>query len=62
MKKPVAKLIGQNGNIFNLSAIAANSLRNSGLSENIPLMNERISQSCSYDEALNVISEFVKIE
>jgi hypothetical protein len=25
-------------------------------------MNERISQSCSYDEALNVISEFVKIE
>ena len=50
--KPDCKLIGEDGNIFNLMARAAKTLRENGLSEEAAEMRERITSSGSYDEAL----------
>lgn len=59
--KPDCKLIGEDGNIFNLMARASKTLRENGLSEEAAEMRERITSSGSYDEALCIIGEYVNI-
>ena len=59
--KPDCKLIGEDGNIFNLMARASRTLRENGLSEEATEMRERITSSGSYDEALCIIGEYVNI-
>ena len=62
-EKPDCPLIGADGNIFNLMGMAANTLRNHGQLEQAKEMQERITGGgChSYDEALNIIGEYVNI-
>ena len=59
--KPDCKLIGEDGNIFNLMARAIKTLRQNNLSEEAKAMRERITSSGSYDEALCIIGEYVNI-
>ncbi len=59
--KPDCKLIGEDGNIFNLMARAAKTLRENDLCEEATEMRERITSSGSYDEALCIIGEYVNI-
>jgi len=59
--KPDCKLIGEDGNIFNLMARAIKTLRENNLSEEAKEMRERITSSGSYDEALCIIGEYVNI-
>ena len=59
--KPDCPLIGQDGNIFNLMGIALRTLRQSGMADEAKAMQERITASGSYDEALNIIGEYVNI-
>ena len=59
--KPDCKLIGEDGNIFNLMARAARTLRENNLSEEAKEMRERITSSGSYEEALCIIGEYVNI-
>ncbi len=59
--KPDCKLIGEDGNIFNLMARASRTLRENDLSEETKEMRERITSSGSYDEALRIIGEYVNI-
>ncbi|MDE7423575.1 MAG: hypothetical protein K2N51_07775 [Lachnospiraceae bacterium] len=62
-EKPIAYLIGQNGNIFNLMGIASNMLIASGKKEQAKEMCEKIkSQAKNYDEALLIIMEYVEVE
>lgn len=61
INKPDCKLIGEDGNIFNLMARAARTLRENDLSEEAKEMRERITSSGSYDEALCIIGEYVNI-
>ena len=58
--KPTAKLIGENGNIFNLLGIARKSLRHVPAAHNE--MTERVFQAGSYDEALQITMEYVDVE
>lgn len=60
-KKPDCKLIGENGNIFNLMGIASRTLRQNGMAEEAVEMRDRIRASGSYDEALCIICEYVNI-
>ena len=60
--KPVCKLIGENGNIFNLIGIARRALKEAGEPEKANEMTERVMQAGSYDEALRVIMEYVEVE
>ena len=58
--KPEAKLLGVNGNIFNLLGICKRSLRKSSPNAFNELL-ERVENSKSYDEALAIIMEYVEV-
>ena len=60
-KKPDCKLIGEDGNIFNLTGIAARTLRQNGLAEQAKEMSSRVFACGSYDEALGILGEYVNI-
>ena len=63
MSKPTCKLIGENGNIFNLIGIASRTLKENGLPDQAEEMGKRIigGEAGSYDEALSIIMEYVEI-
>ena len=63
-KKPSCPLVGQNGNIFNLMAVASQALRQNGMTAEAKEMQNRImGGAChSYEEALGIISEYVETE
>ncbi|MDE6132742.1 MAG: hypothetical protein K2G04_05150 [Oscillospiraceae bacterium] len=54
-------LIGQDGNVFNLIGIASKTLKNNGMTAEASEMSSRVFASCSYDEALSIIGEYVNI-
>ncbi len=60
-KKPDCKLIGEDGNIFNMTGIAARTLRRNGLAEQAREMSSRVFACGSYDEALGILGEYVHI-
>ena len=62
MSKPICKLIGEDGNIFNLVGKASSALKKEGLKEQANEMAERVFNSGSYGEALRIIGEYVEIE
>lgn len=59
-RKPQCPLIGANGNIFNLMGIATNSLKAAGMEKEAEDMFDRITKSGSYNEALNILMEYVE--
>ena len=61
-KKPKCKLIGSDGNIFNLLGIASRALKRSGMREEAEEMYKRVTSSGSYYEALGIITEYVDDE
>ncbi len=63
MNKPTCKLIGEDGNIFNLMGIASRTLKRAGLPEQAKEMYNRITNDAeNYDEALCIIMEYVDEE
>jgi hypothetical protein len=58
-KKPNCPLIGADGNIFNLMAIARRTLKKAGHSEQADELYERVTGSGSYYEALTIIGDYV---
>ena len=60
--KPRCKLIGEDGNIFNLMGLANRALEKVGQSANAKEMCKKCTKAHDYDEALRVIMEYVKVE
>ena len=54
-------MIGADGNIFNLMGIAARTLVNNGMTAEVKEMCGRLSDCGDYNEALNIIGEYVNI-
>ena len=59
--KPDCKLVGQDGNIFNLMGIASHTLKQNGMADEAKEMCSRVTSSGSYCEALNIIGDYVNI-
>ena len=59
--KPDCPLIGEDGNIFHLVGIAAKTLKRNGMSTEATEMMEKVFGSGSYEEALDIIGEYVNI-
>lgn len=59
--KPECKLIGENGNIFNLMGIASRTLKHHGMREQAEEMKARIRESKSYDDAIQIIMDYVEV-
>lgn len=59
--KPECPLLGKDSNIFNLAGIASRTLKKIGLNEKAREMWDRVMESGNYNEALNIIGEYVTI-
>jgi hypothetical protein len=63
VEKPIAILVGENGNIFNLMGIASKALKRAGQRELASEMQKRIfAEAKDYNEALQIIVEYVEVE
>jgi len=61
--KPKCKLIGEDGNIFNLMGIVSRTLKEAGQPEKADEMISKITKEAkSYDEALAILMEYVDVE
>ncbi len=58
--KPVAPIIGADGNVFNLIGICSRALKDAGYSDKAKEMTNRITNSHSYDEALAIMQEYIE--
>lgn len=59
--KPRCKLIGTDGNVFSLTAKASEALKKAGMADKAKEMRDKVFASRSYNEALNIIGEYVDI-
>lgn len=60
-RRPKCKLIGEDGNIFNLIGLARRCLIQHGLDGEAKEMVARVTSATSYGEALAIISEYVDV-
>jgi hypothetical protein len=61
LQKPKAKLLGKDGNVFNLLGICSLALKNAGQKEEAKEMAEKVFESKSYDEALAIMMEYCDV-
>ena len=64
MDKPVAKVIGKNGNVFNVLGICALALKRAGQNDKVAEMQNRVfdlQKEKSYNDALAIMSEYVDL-
>ncbi len=60
-EKPKAKVIGENGNVFNLIGICSKALKNAGQPDKAKEMSGRVMASGSYTEALQIMEEYCEL-
>lgn len=60
--KPKAKVVGADGNVFNLIGICSKALKRAGLPEQAKEMSEKIFKCGSYEEALSIMGEYCDLE
>lgn len=60
--KPTVKLVGENGNVFNLASIVSNELKKEGLKKEAEEFKQQLFKCKSYDEALRLMMNYVEIE
>ena len=62
MSKPKCKLIGEDGNIYNLLGLAGNALKQAGQREQSSEMLHRVTHEAkSYEDALCIIQDYVDV-
>jgi hypothetical protein len=59
--KPKCKLLGEDGNVFNLIGIAAKTLDKAGQRENADILREQLFNCDTYEDALLLIGKYVEI-
>jgi len=61
-KKPKVKLVGENGNVFNLMAICCKALKKAEMKELADEMVNKIqTEAHSYDEALRIMADYCEV-
>lgn len=59
MEKPEAKILGADGNIFTLLAIASSALKKEGLNDQAKEMFDKAIKTDAYESAINIILEYI---
>jgi hypothetical protein len=62
MEKPIAKVIGEDGNVFNLIAICSKALKKAGQSAEAKQMAEECFSAGSYEEALQIMGKYCELK
>ena len=63
VKHPEVKvrLVGQDGNVFNLLGIVSKALKKAGHRESVSEIQNQVFGAQSYDEALSIMRSFVSV-
>lgn len=61
-RKPTCKLVGEDGNIFSILGRVSRALKENGKTDEAKEVSERVMLSGSYDEALQIMMEYVEVE
>jgi len=62
MNNPTVKLIGEDGNIFNILGKCAKALKDNGQNNEATELTNKVFASSSYEEALTICMEYVNVE
>ena len=60
--KPKCKLVGQDGNVFNIIGIVSRTLKRAGQRDKANEFVEKARQSRSYDSVLQLCFQYVDVE
>ena len=60
IEKPLAPIVGADGNVFNLIGICSRALKTAGYHEKALEMANRVTSSGSYEEALAIMCEYIE--
>lgn len=60
-EKPVCKLVGEDGNVFNIIALVRRALRNAGQQDAAEEFVRRAYACKSYDEVLRLVVTYVDV-
>ena len=58
----VVKLIGENGNVFNVIGRTSRALKKAGLEDEAKEFKDRAFKAGSYDEVLRLVMEYCEVE
>ena len=61
LKKPKCKLIGKDGNAWNLMALVGEALKKAGQGDKVEEMLDKVMNGKSYEETLRTLGEYVEI-
>ena len=61
-QKPKVKLVGENGNVFNLMGICTKALKRADQYEEAAELQKRVMSCHSYNDALAIMLEYVDAE
>ena len=59
--KPKCKLVGEDGNVFNIIGRVSKSLKQAGLKIEAAEFQDKAFNSDSYDEVLQLVMEYVEV-
>jgi len=62
MEKPTVKIIGENGNVFNVIGLCSKALKKAGMLEEAKKFKSRAINSSSYDEVLRLAMDYCEVE
>ena len=61
MEKPQVKLVGENGNVFNIIGLVSQALKTAGLRDKANEFKQRAFKAKSYDEVLAMTMEYCEV-
>jgi hypothetical protein len=61
-EKPIAYVIGEDGNVFNTLGICSKALKSVGLHDKAKEMSSKVFTAGSYDEALQIMMEYCDLQ
>lgn len=62
VEKPICKLIGVDGNVFNLAGVVSRTLKDNDLPDQAQEVWDKLKECKSYDEALQLFMQYVEVE
>jgi len=61
-EKPVAKVVGEDGNVFVTLGICTRALKKAGQGDKVKELTDRVFNSGSYSEALCIMMDYCELE
>jgi len=61
-EKPTCKLIGEDGNVFNIIGRVSQALKRAGMKDKAEEFQKKAFASGSYDEVLRLCMDYVEVE